>query len=392
MELVKAESPKPKDFRSFLKDPPFLPALFRRNSTKDAESKDSAELSRLIVEGHDILGQAADLIAQNRWRGDKIVDLDNRWAVLYSTAPVLRKITKGRIHPVQFNNEARTLLADVQAYLSQFPSEPERLQPDEYIQPPRRSNSKSKHHRNDSLPVIPMTPITEEAPGRVSRSQSVRPSATDRERKISSRPKEMSRHASDSRALRSTVPETRDKERSHRRDKPELERSHTERRHESRTRTDGHHSSRDKESSRHGDRHREGHHRSRKDTENEHHSSHRKRHESREPTEHKPKAYDDKPRRGLPPAVLPQLPPASMPPPQAVTYVPYPGMSREEPRKHKSSRSHDHAHREREHSTSSPHRSSSKRHHSSRHASKPRPGEREYGSRFREDLSDYIPR
>ena len=81
MELVKAESPKPKGFRSFLKDPPFLPALFRRNSTKDAESKDSAELSRLIVEGHDILGQAADLIAQNRWRGDKIVDLDNRWAV-----------------------------------------------------------------------------------------------------------------------------------------------------------------------------------------------------------------------------------------------------------------------------------------------------------------------
>ncbi|TRM64269.1 hypothetical protein BD626DRAFT_491290 [Schizophyllum amplum] len=409
METAKADAQKAKDFKSFLKDPPFLPSLFRRSSTKEADSKDSAELSRLIVEGHDILGQAADLIAQNRWRGDKVIDLDNRWARLYSSAPVLRKITKGRIHPVQFHSEAGTLLADVQDYLAQFPQEPEHIQASEYILPERRSSSRSKHdasrsssrkhHRNDSLPMIPMTPITEEPPGKIYRSFSARPPA-DLERKASSRPKEIGRHASDSRAYKSTAIEVREKERrpreerSHRRDKHDHDRPREERRHESKARdherADGHRS-RDKETRRE-DRPREerSHHRSHREPQPEndrHTSSHRRRQESADPSapksSHKPhstRVYDDRPRQGS----SVNISTASLPPPaHAVTYVPYPGESR----KHKSSKSHDrHDH---DHATSSPHRSSSRRHHSSSHTSKP---PREPTSRFQEDLSDYVPR
>ncbi|KIY63063.1 hypothetical protein CYLTODRAFT_150112 [Cylindrobasidium torrendii FP15055 ss-10] len=68
-----------------------------------------------IAEGHGFLRQASDLMHQHRNSlGSGLGEADERWATLFTVAPVLKKLTKGRQEPEEFNENARTLLKDVE--------------------------------------------------------------------------------------------------------------------------------------------------------------------------------------------------------------------------------------------------------------------------------------
>ncbi|KAK0193326.1 hypothetical protein F5146DRAFT_1134004 [Armillaria mellea] len=71
-----------------------------------------------VVEGHGYLKNASDLIQQHRGSlASNVPSLDTRWAQLFTVAPVLRKLTKGRQKPQQWCDNARQLLKDVQKKL-----------------------------------------------------------------------------------------------------------------------------------------------------------------------------------------------------------------------------------------------------------------------------------
>lgn len=85
------------------------PAVTRRSSAKRRE---------MVAEGHQILRQASDTIFQHRNSfGEQAQPLEERWAELYSVAPILHKLTKGRQQPKEFLNNAQALLRDVQEEL-----------------------------------------------------------------------------------------------------------------------------------------------------------------------------------------------------------------------------------------------------------------------------------
>ncbi|KAF8917567.1 hypothetical protein CPB85DRAFT_171126 [Mucidula mucida] len=68
-----------------------------------------------IVEGHGFLRHASDQIHQHRRSlGSRVASLDARWAELFTVAPVVKKLTKGRQRPDEWNENARQLLKDVE--------------------------------------------------------------------------------------------------------------------------------------------------------------------------------------------------------------------------------------------------------------------------------------
>ncbi|KAK0204362.1 hypothetical protein DFS33DRAFT_1319547 [Desarmillaria ectypa] len=71
-----------------------------------------------VVEGHGYLKNASELIQQHRGSlASNVPSLDTRWAQLFTVAPVLRKLTKGRQKPQEWCDNARQLLKDVQKKL-----------------------------------------------------------------------------------------------------------------------------------------------------------------------------------------------------------------------------------------------------------------------------------
>ncbi|KAK0470320.1 uncharacterized protein EV420DRAFT_1634750 [Desarmillaria tabescens] len=71
-----------------------------------------------VVEGHGYLKNASELIHQHRGSlASNVPSLDSRWAQLFTVAPVLRKLTKGRQKPQEWCDNARQLLKDVQKKL-----------------------------------------------------------------------------------------------------------------------------------------------------------------------------------------------------------------------------------------------------------------------------------
>ncbi|KAF9016648.1 hypothetical protein BDZ89DRAFT_1075405 [Hymenopellis radicata] len=86
----------------------------RKNRRRFPKLRHMDEESK-IVEGHGFLRHASDQIhLHRRSLGSRVVSLDARWAELFTVAPVLKKLTKGRQKPDEWNENARQLLKDVE--------------------------------------------------------------------------------------------------------------------------------------------------------------------------------------------------------------------------------------------------------------------------------------
>ncbi|KAG7444690.1 uncharacterized protein BT62DRAFT_220560 [Guyanagaster necrorhizus] len=101
--------------RKLRKAPPPVQPRYPRNNRFAARRNLKASK---VVEGHGYLKNASELIHQHRGSlGSNVPSLDTRWAQLFTVAPVLRKLTKGRQKPQEWCDNARQLLKDVQKKL-----------------------------------------------------------------------------------------------------------------------------------------------------------------------------------------------------------------------------------------------------------------------------------
>ncbi|KAE9406076.1 hypothetical protein BT96DRAFT_280061 [Gymnopus androsaceus JB14] len=79
----------------------------------------------IVQAGHAHLRNASDAIYQNKNYRDslglanQLRVLDSRWAHLFSVAPVLNKLTKGRQRPDEFRKNAEKLYEDVKVALDE---------------------------------------------------------------------------------------------------------------------------------------------------------------------------------------------------------------------------------------------------------------------------------
>ncbi|KAJ3849672.1 hypothetical protein EV368DRAFT_67252 [Lentinula lateritia] len=74
----------------------------------------------VVQSAHEHLRHASDTIHQHRYSlASQLKGFDNRWAHLFSVAPVLNKLTKGRQRPDEFRKNAQGLDDDVQVALEE---------------------------------------------------------------------------------------------------------------------------------------------------------------------------------------------------------------------------------------------------------------------------------
>ncbi|KAI3611672.1 hypothetical protein WG66_007814 [Moniliophthora roreri] len=72
----------------------------------------------IVQAGRENLQKSSDILHQHRLSlASQLRNFDNRWADLFSSTPVLNKLTKGRQKPEEFHTNAQNLLDDVQVAL-----------------------------------------------------------------------------------------------------------------------------------------------------------------------------------------------------------------------------------------------------------------------------------